>query len=127
MSLNKQKSLSYLQYMQQAIDDILEYTNDLTYEEFVADKPKRQATQLNFIILGENAARLLAQKDVFDNEEEILKLSKTMRNFITHQYESVNLALIYATAKTDIPELKIKLTDLAKLLNQEPPDPELQM
>ncbi|MCQ9328507.1 HepT-like ribonuclease domain-containing protein [Pelistega suis] len=114
MSLDDEKSLSYLKYMQQALNDILEHTNNLTFEEFVQDKAKRQATQLNFIILGENAGRLLAQKDKFKENEEIFKLSKTMRNFITHQYEDVSLTLIYATAKTDIPELKLTLDNLVK-------------
>lgn len=38
MSLDDEKSLSYLQYMQQALNDILEHTNNLTFDEFVQDK-----------------------------------------------------------------------------------------
>ncbi|ETD72412.1 hypothetical protein V757_04470 [Pelistega indica] len=127
MSLDNDKSLIYLQYMQQAINDILEHTHNLTYEAFVKDKAKRQATQLNFIILGENAGRLLNQKDKFKDIEEIFKLSKTMRNFITHQYEDVSLTLIYATAKTDIPDLQIVINKLVKSLHQTPPDPEMEI
>ena len=81
MNLTDEKTLTYLSYMQQAIEDILEYTQNVTFDEFVADKAKRQATQLNLIILGENAGRLLTQKTHLDDSEQIFKLAKQMRNF----------------------------------------------
>lgn len=116
MNLTDEKTLTYLSYMQQAIEDILEYTQNVTFDEFVADKAKRQATQLNLIILGENAGRLLTQKTHLDDSEQIFKLAKQMRNFISHQYESVDLTLIYATATQDIPMLQLALNRLITLI-----------
>ena len=116
MNLTDEKTLTYLSYMQQAIEDILEYTQNVTFDEFVTDKAKRQATQLNLIILGENAGRLLTQKTHLDDTEQIFKLAKQMRNFISHQYESVDLTLIYATATQEIPMLQLALNRLITLI-----------
>ena len=112
MILENKRIIRYLQCKQQAVNDILEHTNNLTFEEFVDNKAKRQATQLNFILLGENAGKILAHEGVSDKAEEIFNLAKGMRNFIAHQYEDVNLISVYATVKADIPGLKHVLSDL---------------
>lgn len=85
MILENKRIIRYLQCKQQAVNDILEHTNNLTFEEFVDNKAKRQATQLNFILLGENAGKILAHEGVSDKAEEIFNLAKGMRNFIAHQ------------------------------------------
>ena len=41
MTLENKRIIRYLQCMQQAVNDILEHTNNLTFEEFVDNKAKR--------------------------------------------------------------------------------------
>jgi len=42
-----------------------------------------------------------------------------MRNFIAHQYETVNLTYVYTTAKQDIPLLIKTIDDYVQSISQE--------
>lgn len=120
MIKKEERLLKYIQNMLVATQDICEYVQNLSFAEFIKNKALRQATQLNLIILGENAAKIITLDENFVMQHPNLFLfqSKGMRNFIAHQYENVDLDFIFSTATQDIPKLKQVLETLEKELKK---------
>lgn len=106
--MNKERLLKYLNNMNTALDYIIQDTEGKEFQEFIQDRVSRQAVQLNLLILIENSVRI---NDGFPDfisqypEVNLLK-SKRTRNIIAHEYEEVNLAIVYSAAKHEIPALK---------------------
>lgn len=67
-----------------ATQDICEYVQNLSFTEFIKNKALRQATQLNLIILGENAAKIITLDENFVMQHPNLFLFSIKRNAKLH-------------------------------------------
>lgn len=90
-----------IQDILEAVDAIVTYTADMTFESFVADRRTVDAVIRNFIIIGEAAARIpdeVCQKypDVPWTE------MRAMRNFVVHEYFGVSDRLLFDTIRLDL-------------------------
>jgi len=94
-----------------AIRSVQEYTADMTYQEFIADRKTVDAVVRNFIIIGEAATRV---PDEIINENETIPWSemRAMRNFVIHEYFGVSDKILWDTAKHDLSPLPALLQDL---------------
>ncbi len=93
------------------IEKILAYTDGVSYDDFSKNSILVEACVFNLGQLGE-----LSNKTDKDFEAENSSIPwRTMyglRNKIVHDYEGVNLVLIWDIIKNDLPELKNALSDL---------------
>lgn len=103
-----QKIISY-------IDDIETYVSGLQAKDFLDDKKTITACAFTVSQIGELV------KEVTDetmNKYTIIPWNsiKGMRNRIVHDYENVDLSVLWATIKESLPDLKDKLKDI--ILNE---------
>lgn len=74
-----------IQDMLDAIAAIREYTADMNYRAFVADRKTIDAVTRNLIILGEAAVRM--PDDICRRHPEVAWYEmRGMRNFVVHEY-----------------------------------------
>ena len=104
-------NLKLVQNILKHINKILNYTKNLNYEDFVRDVKLQDACLLNLTQIGENVAGL---DDSFLEEHNNIKWKeiKGMRNLIVHDYDGVNMRIVWETIKDDLESLKNNLSKL---------------
>ena len=93
------------------IEKILAYTEDVSYDDFSKNSILVEACVFNLGQLGELSNK--TDKDFEAKNSGIpWRTMYGLRNKIVHDYEGVNLVLIWDIIKNDLPELKKALSDL---------------
>ena len=82
-----------------------------TREEFLASVLKRDAVSYNFLIIGE-AANQISNELQMAHPEIPWKVIVGMRNVLIHDYVQTNYALVWKTAKEDLPKLLEQLQSI---------------
>ena len=91
-----------------AIDRLIELTSTRAPAEFEDDRDRRDALLWNFTVLGESVAQLTqALKDA--HPEIAWSDPVRLRNRIVHGYWSVDLDILVATARDDLPDLLMRM------------------
>ena len=93
-----------LEHIKAAIDRILRYTSDKSYEDLVADDMMYYAVVKNIEIIGE-AANMLTLRFQQSHPETPWKMVKGMRNYIVHEYFQIDDIVVWDVVKNNIPEL----------------------
>lgn len=97
------------------ISKILEYTKDTNYDEFIDNSILVEACVFNLSQVGELANKI--DKDFQESNQSIpWRVLYGLRNKIVHDYEGVNLVLIWDIIKEDLTELNMQLEELNKKL-----------
>lgn len=111
----KSKDRIIIQKMITYIDDVEKYVEGLEAKDFLDDKKTITACAFTVSQIGELVKEI--------DDEIIVKYSnipwnsiKGMRNRIIHDYENVDLSVLWGTIKGSLPELKAELKEI--LLNQ---------
>jgi len=90
------------------INDIKEYTEFMGYQEFLRDKKTISACAFTVSQIGE-----LAKEISVETQEKYRDIPwqaiRGMRNRIVHNYDNVDLAVLWGTIEESLPELKTKL------------------
>jgi uncharacterized protein with HEPN domain len=112
----------YLQHITEAIDRITDYTQDVDNAAALQRDHKNQdAVIRNIEIIGEAANRIQRQAPEFVAAHPSLpwREIRGMRNRMVHDYFDVNVQVLWATVKDDLPKLRQQvgrlLLDLKKL------------
>ena len=96
--------------------NVAEFIQGMTYEEFLADKRTLYSVVYNITVIGE-AANLLTHhfRETYSDIPwaDIVK----MRNFLVHQYLHVSEKYIWQTAANDIPALLSQTQELIEKIN----------
>jgi uncharacterized protein with HEPN domain len=101
-----------------AAQAIRRFVDGITKEQFLANEEKYEAVNRKFEIMGE-AARRLSPEARQEFPDIPWDLVTAMRNILIHDYDDVNLNLVWQTAQNDLPPLIARLEAyLAKM----PPD-----
>ncbi len=93
------------------VEKILKYSANMSYEDFVENEIVVEACVFNFSQIGELANKL-------DNEYKqshgniAWNQIYGLRNRIVHDYEGVNLKLVWEIIECDLPELRDNLKEL---------------
>ena len=97
------------------IDKIIEFTNNIDYEEFISDNMIQDACFLNLMQIGETTIKI---DDSYMKKYVDIKWKemKGLRNRIVHDYDGVNINIIWDTIKNDLPILK---DQLERVINNE--------
>lgn len=99
-----QKIISY-------IDDVESYVEGLDARKFLEDKKTITACAFSVSQIGELVKQM--SEDTINTYSDIPWNSiKGMRNRIVHNYENVDLSVLWGTIKESLPELKIKLAEI---------------
>lgn len=93
-----------IQHILEAIERITRYTDGLDYHSFVADDMRYYAIVKNIEIIGE-AANMLTFRFREANPDIPWKAICGMRNYIVHEYFSVDEKIVWEVVKVDLPKL----------------------
>jgi len=95
-----------------SIDDIFEFTNSMTLEQFQGDKKTRAAVVRGLEIIGEAANRLPKSIKELNPEIEWNRIIRS-RHILIHEYSEVDYEVIWRIVTVHLPVLE---KALAKLL-----------
>lgn len=94
-----------------SINKIITFIKDVKYEEFESDGLLQDACFMNLMQIGENASKI--DDDYIKEHSDIKwKEMKGLRNRIVHDYDGVNIKIVWDTMKVDLPILKEQLSKL---------------
>jgi len=99
------KDKKYLERIINYSSKIIRYLEDVTsIEEFESNEEKVDAVLLNLEQIGETAKKL---SEEFKDSVSKIEWNKIigLRNLISHEYEGVDLTIIYNVATINIPEI----------------------
>lgn len=97
------------------ISKVLDYTKNTEYDDFISNSILVEACVFNLSQIGELANKI--DKEFEENNSSIpWRVMYGPRNKIVHDYEGVNLVLIWDIVRGDLPELKTKLDELYQKL-----------
>ncbi len=96
----------YLYDILTAIGKIESYTKYKTLQDFLSNDMMQHAVIRLFEIIGE-ASRRLDDNFIKKYPEFPLKKAISMRNLLIHEYDEINLDIIWDTIKHDLPKLKV--------------------
>ena len=96
------RDLAYLLDIALAIREAIEFVEGITREEFETDRMIQMAVMHELTIIGEAARRT---SDAFRSQHEHLPWSDMigMRNRIVHEYDQIQLDILWDTLHTDLP------------------------
>ena len=97
------------------ISKVLDYTKDTDYDDFINNSVLVEACVFNLSQIGELANKI--DKEFEESNPSIpWRVMYGLRNKIVHDYEGVNLVLIWDIIKVDLPELYNQLEELNQKL-----------
>jgi len=100
----------------QAIEDIAQFTEGMTYDVFVADRRTVLAVNHNFAIIGEAERHVPPDVEVRYAAIPWAQM-RAMRNILIHNYPDVDLVVVWKTSREHLPPL---VPLLREILEREP-------
>ncbi len=105
------KDLKYLERVIKYTQKINRFMSNVdTYETFILNEEKIDAVILNLEQIGESVKKLSDKYKETHADIDWINIAG-LRNLISHEYEGVDLILIYNIATIEINELLKKITD----------------
>jgi len=95
-------------------DKIVTYTADVDFERFARDEPIQDLVVKKIENIGEAATQLRKRHPDFveANPQIPWRAMSTMRNRTAHGYFAVDLPILWATARNDMPDLRGQVATL---------------
>jgi uncharacterized protein with HEPN domain len=106
---NKISDKERLLHILDAIDSIIDFTYDLSYQQYNDDFKLRLALIKLLEIIGEAANGISEETQERFSEVE-WSILKSVRNVLVHEYFGIDYDIIWNTIKDRIPELKQKIS-----------------
>jgi uncharacterized protein with HEPN domain len=97
----------------EAIENALDYSAGMTFEQFAADRKTIDAVVRNFIVIGE-AATHLSDDFIVQHPDLPWREMRDMRNLVVHEYFGVDNLIVWETLQKNLPPLLPMLMDLLK-------------
>ena len=113
------KDNAYFEDILEAARAIRRFTDGVSREQFKANEEKYEAVNRKFEIIGE-AARRLSPEALKVFPDIPWKLITAMRNILIHDYDDVDLDIVWNTVQRDVPPMIARLE--AYLAANPPPE-----
>jgi len=111
--MSKRTPRLLIEDIQESAEKILEYTKNMSFEEFSKDNKTVDAVIRNFEIIGE-ASNLLPD-DIKDKYSEIdWHRIRGFRNRIVHDYFGVDLQIVWKITFDQIPGLILEINNIIR-------------
>lgn len=104
----KPKDINRLSHIIEAIDNLIEFTQGINFEEYKGNKILRFAIIKNLEIIGE-AAYLLTNEFKEKHLEVEWKVIIGMRHVLVHGYYQISDEMVWATIQTELLPLREKV------------------
>lgn len=105
---------SYLKDILEAIRKIENYTENMSYEDFLKDELRQDGVVKNLEVIGEAVKNI--PYDLKSKKPEIeWKKIAGLRDILTHGYFGINLEIVWDVTKNKIPDLKKHISTLLKI------------
>ena len=106
--MSKRDTKLYIEDILESINAIEEYTQDLSFENFINDRKTYSATIREYIIIGEAISKII---NLLEDEfaDFSWRMIKDFRNFIVHEYFGVDSKIVWDLTKFELHDLKDKI------------------
>lgn len=101
----------FLEDILDAIEKIGEYTDNLNFEDFVADNMRTDAVVRNLEIIGE-ASKSIPYTTRNKHPEIPWKRMIGLRNIVAHEYFGIDFRIIWRIVTKNLPEVKPLIKEL---------------
>lgn len=100
-----------LEHINEAIDKVVLFTEDISYEDFYKDEVKQLAIIKLFEIIGEAAYHLDKE---FKQENDYIEWAKMegLRHILVHEYYRIDIEILWNTKELFLNDLGNKIADL---------------
>lgn len=113
--MSKRSDKLLLEDILEAIESIIEFTSNISMEEFFADKKTKDAVVRNFEIIGEAANKL--SKGIKESNKQVDWSGLIgFRNVIVHDYFGIDYDVVWNIKTNHLPKLK---NDIRQFISQE--------
>jgi len=92
----------------EALGAIADYTEGMTYDDFLADRRTRDAVLRNLTTMGESV-RWIPDEVLARHNEVPWDTMRAVRNVVVHQYFGVDTEILWQTVRGDLPPLVERL------------------
>lgn len=111
--MSKRSVLLLLQDIQEAIQNILNYTKELSFEDFLNDSKTKDAVVRNFEIIGEASNKL--PKDFIATNKNIDWIGMIgFRNILVHDYFGIDYEILWKIKSEHLEQLNQKISLILK-------------
>lgn len=103
----------FIAHMIDAAVRVREFARPLTRDAFLADRKSQDAIVYNLLIIGEAASRIVTEYPEFTAAHDDIPWSmlRGMRNRMAHGYFKLDMAVVWTTVQTSVPELHARLIE----------------
>lgn len=119
--MNREVQL-FLRDILDAMDAIEEFTRDMDYNQFLADRRTRNAVERNLEIIGEAVRHVPDSVRAQFPEVEWRKIAG-MRDRIIHGYFGIDYVLVWETIKVHIPATRPQIERVLRTIEPSNPSP----
>ena len=105
--MSDERIIAHLQSMRNAAARASSIVDGISYEQFLNDPNAQAATAMFLIVIGEAATKIaqLSQSFVATHDKLPWEQMRGLRNRIVHDYETLHVPTIWATARQSLPAL----------------------
>jgi uncharacterized protein with HEPN domain len=111
--MSKRSVVLLLQDIQEAIQNILNYTMDISFEDFLDDSKTKDAVVRNFEIIGE-ASNKLPKECIATNKQVDWIGMIGFRNILVHDYFGIDYEILWKIKSEHLEQLNEKVSLLLK-------------
>lgn len=106
--------LDYLDHMHKAAANALAFTQGMNLDDFRGDERTQQAVVMSLFVIGEAATKVMGSFAEFSQAHPQVpwQYMRGMRNRIAHGYFDIDLAVVWETVQTALPQLLRQLETL---------------
>lgn len=97
----------YVDHIRQTATDARSFVEEMSKDEFLADKRTHQAVIMSLIVIGEAATKLMDSHTDFTQAHPDVpwRSMRNMRNRMAHGYFDINLVVVWETVQQWLPAL----------------------